>query len=162
VPDDEDPEAAPVKLNDLDGQRFANALKRPAPPTSALVDLFRGRPQGAEGSPARDRPALLLVPPAGASTSAAIRAAIARPSAPPVLLVDRSQAAEPEAPIDIRIGSPQRVPPVRRVDCAQPPAPWVCPPVRMVDCPVCSAKAGERCEGFDRWDECHAERLEAL
>lgn len=40
-----------------------------------------------------------------------------------------------------------------------PEQPWVCPPVRLCHCPICDAKAGVRCDGFERWDECHLERL---
>jgi hypothetical protein len=116
--------------------------------------------------------ALALVAERPGATSA-IAAAIARPRPHVVLLVDRPQAAAPaapEEPIDVilpagfTVGPPvplartQAFRPARAL-CAPLPEPYVAPPVRLVDCPACAAKAGTRCAGFDRWDECHAERL---
>ena len=38
--------------------------------------------------------------------------------------------------------------------------PRPCPPLRLSDCPRCGAVAGVRCEGIDRDDEVHVERVE--
>lgn len=163
MPDDDAPEGPePVKLNDLDGQRFANALARPEEPTSALRELFlieriTGVPVG---------PVPVLVGPAeGGALRAALLSTAGRE--PVLLAIDPPKAPEAEAPIDVILPVAVARPVNRafkptRVNCAPPPEPWVCPPVRLADCPACAAKVGERCVGFDRWDECHAERVGAL
>jgi hypothetical protein len=63
--------------------------------------------------------------------------------------------------VEFTTGLLQPLVPYRRLDVQVPARsePWVAPPVRLADCPICAAKPGERCVGFDRWDECHFERL---
>ncbi len=98
MPDDDDPDAAPVKLNDLDYQRFSNAMKKPAPPTAALVDLFRDADLDCF-SPAA--PAALALA-AERSDSAVIAAAIARGrERPHLVLIDRPKAEPEPEPIDV-------------------------------------------------------------
>ena len=123
MPDDDDPDA-PVKLNDLDYQRVSNAVKKAAPPTAAMVDLFRAHP-AAEGadldcwSPAA--PAALALLAESPGVSPAIAAAIARGRARPhvIVLGDRPE----KVGLDLEtfeIGPLQSLVPYRRVACTPP------------------------------------------
>lgn len=96
--------------------------------------------------------------------SPTIAAAIARGrERPHLIVIDRPAPRAPEEGLGevFEIGLPMPAVPYRRVDVQVPARsePWVAAPVRLSDCPSCAAKAGERCVGFDRWDECHPERL---
>jgi hypothetical protein len=187
MPKDDDPDA-PVQLNDLDGQRFAAAMKDPPEPTTALRELFLIErltgvpvppPMPYLDDPALQphRPTVLLV--GLPSTAPAVRDAIARRPEPVLLVVDRPKAV-PEPDLDCWspalpaalavhkercwIGEPQPLAQRHafrptRIDVTPPTTPVVAVPIRVSDCPRCKAQPGQRCVGIDRDDECHVERM---
>ncbi len=99
MPDDDAPEGPElVKLNDLDGQRFANALARPEAPTSALRELFLI--ERLTDVPVGPVPVLIG---GGPAEGGALRAALLSTAGrePVLLAIEPPKAPEPEQPIDV-------------------------------------------------------------
>lgn len=153
-----------VRLDDLDYARFRNTMKNPPRPTAALVDVLKAEKKlgSSDCDPGPITPLVLAVH--AERHSYPLAQAIGRAGSAHVFVIDNRPGKDPTPepfPAEFFEVWPSTRTPGMKAVVEQQLTDYVAPPIRVSFCPACKAPQGARCEGFERWDECHIERVQA-